>query len=404
MGRSGGGGGGHSGGSHGGSHHSSSHHSSVGRSSSSSHSYSRPSSSRPGGYRPSGGYGYSSGYNSGYRRGYRRGYGSGYGYNTRPGYNAAPRPAGGSPAGCLSFIVIMFIVMIFMIGAAAFGGGTMTDNNLAEYTQDQYKEIFGAREDCMLMVLVDDDEGSGQITYGNKANGIMDRYVDVLWDNYDANWDNDLGIQIKGMFYDTIADMRKAGNVKKISSEKSFTSSCYKDNLNWVDTKANLVDGVEAFYNETGIQAYILFVKPKTVAKATNKSTGVLKVLIIAVAVIIVISILFTWWKKRVAQKNKEQEDLEHILNTPLETFGTTEMQDLEAKYENAPGYTPPANNTPSQPSTPQAPAQPEAPANNSADSGSYWQNEGGSQNTYGGQDASFWANAANTDDPNNNQ
>lgn len=402
MGRSGGGGGGHSGGSHGGSFHSSSHHSSVGRSSSSSHSYSRPSSSRPSSSRPSGGY-----YGGGYRRDYGYGgYRRGYGY--RPGYaNAAPRPASGSPAGCLSFIIIMFVIMIFMIGAAAVTGGTMTDNNLAEYAQDQYKEIFGERQDCMLMVLVDDEDGSGQITYGNKANGIMDRYVDKMWDNYDANWDNDLGIQIKGMFYDTIADMERAGGVKKISSEKGFTSSCYKDNLNWVDTKANLVDGVEAFYNKTGIQAYILFVKPRTVAKATNKSSGVLKVLIIAVAVIIVVSILFTWWKKRIAQKNKEQEDLEHILATPLETFGSTPMQDLEAKYENAPGYTPPANNTPAQPTAPaepQTPPQPAAPADNGANNGSYWQNDGGSQNTYGGQDASFWANAANTNDPNNNQ
>lgn len=403
MGRSGGGGGFSGGGHGGGSHHSSSFHSSSSRSSSSSYrSSSRPSSSRPGGYRPSGGYGYSSGYNSGYRRGYRRGYGSGYGYNTRPGYNAAPRPAGGSPAGCLSFIIIMFIVMIFMIGAAAFGGGTMTDNNLAEYSENQYKDIFSGREDCMLMVITDED--NGQVVSGVKTYGIMDEYRDVLIANYKSNYQDDLGIQIRDMFYDTIADMEQNGGVKPIKSDSSFTSNCFKDNLNWVDTKANLIDGAEAFYNETGIQPYILFVKEKTVVKATNKSTGVLKVLIIAVAVIIVISILFTWWKKRVAQKNKEQEDLEHILNTPLETFGTTEMQDLEAKYENAPGYTPPANNPPSQPSTPQAPAQPEAPANNSADSGSYWQNEGGSQNTYGGQDASFWANAANTDDPNNNQ
>jgi hypothetical protein len=35
------------------------------------------------------------------------------------------------------------------------------------------------------------------------------------------------------------------------------------------------------------------------------------------------------------AQKNKEQEDLERTLNTPLETFGTTPMDDLKAKYDN---------------------------------------------------------------------
>ena len=93
--------------------------------------------------------------------------------------------------------------------------------------------------------------------------------------------------------------------------------------------------GAQEFYDATGIQFYVMFVKTRTIAKATNHSSGVFKVLIIAAAVVIVVCILFAWWKKRTAQKNKEQEDLERTLNTPLETFGSTPMDDLKAKYDN---------------------------------------------------------------------
>ena len=82
-----------------------------------------------------------------------------------------------------------------------------------------------------------------------------------------------------------------------------------------------------------------MFVKTRTIAKATNHSAGVFKVLIIAAAVVIVVCILFSWWKKRTAQKNKEQEDLERTLKTPLETFGSTPMDDLKAKYDNQDVY-----------------------------------------------------------------
>ena len=66
-----------------------------------------------------------------------------------------------------------------------------------------------------------------------------------------------------------------------------------------------------------------------------QKYQTIIIIIIVAVALIIVVNVLFKWWKKRTAQKNKEQEDLERTLNTPLETFGTTPMDDLKAKYDN---------------------------------------------------------------------
>ena len=66
--------------------------------------------------------------------------------------------------------------------------------------------------------------------------------------------------------------------------------------------------------------------------------------------VIIVIIILVKFWKARTAQKNKEQEDLERMLDKPLETFGDEELDekvdDLKEKYDDADGKTDDADKT----------------------------------------------------------
>jgi hypothetical protein len=72
--------------------------------------------------------------------------------------------------------------------------------------------------------------------------------------------------------------------------------------------------------------------KEKTFAQ---KYMAIIIVLIVAVAAIIILSIAYKWWQKKIAQKNKEQEDLERTLKTPLETFGTTgTINDLAKKYD----------------------------------------------------------------------
>ncbi len=332
MGRSGGGGGHSSGGHSGGGHHGSSHHSSFSSHSSSSfHSSNRSGGGYHSGPRP--------GYGGGYHSGPRPGYGGPRHYHGGPGMPPPPpRPYYGPGyrrvslfSSCLSFIIVALFFLI--IGTTAMtSGSALNDNNLAEYAEQQYKAKFNGREDGFLLVIVDTgDDEYDQIKYGTKANPIMDRYQDIFWDNYDRNYNNDLGIQIRGALEDTLKEMT---DITPITPDKSFDSHCYEDHLNWVDTKSNLVDGAKEFYEATGIQLYVMLVKSKTVAKATNKSSGVLKILIIAIAAIIIVKILFDWWKKRIAQKNKEQEDLERTLSTPLESFGSTPMDDLTKKYD----------------------------------------------------------------------
>jgi len=49
---------------------------------------------------------------------------------------------------------------------------------------------------------------------------------------------------------------------------------------------------------------------------------------------IVLAAVLFTWWKKAKEQKAKEAQQVQEMLNTPLETFGDTDAEDLAAKYQ----------------------------------------------------------------------
>lgn len=61
----------------------------------------------------------------------------------------------------------------------------------------------------------------------------------------------------------------------------------------------------------------------------------VMIVAVVVVGVVVVVVVLVKWWKARTKQKNKEQEDLERMLDKPLETFGDSKLNDLKDKYDN---------------------------------------------------------------------
>lgn len=59
----------------------------------------------------------------------------------------------------------------------------------------------------------------------------------------------------------------------------------------------------------------------------------VIIIIVAILAVVILAVVFFKWWKAKTAQKNKESEDLEKILNTPLDSFGKSDVDDLKDKY-----------------------------------------------------------------------
>lgn len=57
-------------------------------------------------------------------------------------------------------------------------------------------------------------------------------------------------------------------------------------------------------------------------------------IIVSIVAVVVIVILAINWWKARTRQKNKEQEDLERMLDKPLETFGDQSLNDLKDKYD----------------------------------------------------------------------
>lgn len=55
---------------------------------------------------------------------------------------------------------------------------------------------------------------------------------------------------------------------------------------------------------------------------------------LIVFGVIILLALLFLWWRHAKKQKNLEAQQTEDILKTPLDTFGNTEAEELTKKYD----------------------------------------------------------------------
>jgi hypothetical protein len=68
-----------------------------------------------------------------------------------------------------------------------------------------------------------------------------------------------------------------------------------------------------------------------------SKTTSPIVYVVICAAVVAVLLIAFSWWKKIKAQKNLEAKQTEEMLNADLHTFSETsdsDLDDLEDKYK----------------------------------------------------------------------
>lgn len=156
-----------------------------------------------------------------------------------------------------------------------------TDEEIDAYANKYYDEHFEDEAHLLFIYIEDIDYSYGIV--GNRGKTIMDQEAwDILYDYAQNYWQSDL--EDEDMFAKVFTD---AG--ERIMSDPNA---------------------------------------------GTKMKTSVVKVLIVAVAIIIIISILRKWQKERALQKQKEDENLKDILNTPLESFGSKEMDDLIDKYK----------------------------------------------------------------------
>lgn len=159
---------------------------------------------------------------------------------------------------------------------------TNTDSECAAFADALYDELF-TDEAHILVVYVENldpnEYGYLHMVVGSAATTVIDSEAeDILYGYIDSYWDLDY-------------------------SEEELFSKAFSD------TADNIM-------------------------KQHTNANDVWRIVVIAAAVIVVLIILFIWWRARKKQKNKEQEDLERMLNKPLDTFGDKEMDDLTKKYD----------------------------------------------------------------------
>lgn len=135
--------------------------------------------------------------------------------------------------------------------------------------------------------------------------------------------------------------------------------SCRDDNIDFVDgepfmlcgeaTKSIMDDEAEKIFwdeeykNYENNNLYFEEYWGETFRDAGNRImaapipwTTVAIVIAVIVGVVIIVIVIKKIVNAKIAQKNKEQEDLERMLDKPLETFGDDAVDDLMDKYDNA--------------------------------------------------------------------
>ena len=98
------------------------------------------------------------------------------------------------------------------------------------------------------------------------------------------------------------------------------------------------IDNIERYYYDQSLDEETFFSKAfsDTAQRIMKVTTSPLTVIGISIAVIAVLLILFTWWKKAKEEKRREQERMKEILETPLESFGDLETEEIAKKYESS--------------------------------------------------------------------
>ena len=161
-------------------------------------------------------------------------------------------------------------------------GSTTSTTELTAYAEELYPRLF-TDEGHFLLVFCDDDRGSYNCGYvvGSQAKTVMDDEAVAILADYLDRYYNDYSLSEEEIF------------------SKAFS------------------DAADRIMTVTG----------STARTTTKVLGGVAVVALIAGTVIIVV-------KKRDEQKKAEAKRTQEILNTPLEKFGSDEVEELAKKYQ----------------------------------------------------------------------
>jgi len=97
-----------------------------------------------------------------------------------------------------------------------------------------------------------------------------------------------------------------------------------------------LLDCIDRYYYDQSLTDEQMFSKAFDEAGErimTVTRSPWIPVLIVA-GILAILTVVFLWWRSHKKQKNLEAEQTQQILNTPLETFGDTDVQERAKKYD----------------------------------------------------------------------
>ena len=159
-------------------------------------------------------------------------------------------------------------------------GTSTSQSELSRYAQQTYDELFDD-EGHFLLVFCDDGSGGYTCGYaiGAQAKTIMDDEALDIFADYLDRYYYDYDLSEEEIFADTFADTGK---------------------------------------------------------RIMSKTTSPVVYVAICAAVVIVAMLVFTGVKKYRQSKEREAERMQEVLNTPLETFGDADLEDLEKKYSDS--------------------------------------------------------------------
>ncbi len=249
------------------------------------------------------------------------------------------RSSGGGCASILAYLIVFGIILIALFSSSVGNSGGSSNVKL---NREKYKghvdSSQGYFEDTCVEKFIDRSNEqtliSGFKEFYNKT-GVFpflyvventpakseykgyDTYQDYVYDQLFESEGNFLIVYIaqEDDYY-----FAAGYDTGEIIDETSLDLICDKVNGYWYTG-----DLAKAFGNGLEDAA------KNIMAKSNGRVIGV--VIVIAIAAIVLVAMLIKFWKAKKAQDNKEQEDLERILNTPLDTFGS-DINDLAQKYD----------------------------------------------------------------------
>ena len=97
-----------------------------------------------------------------------------------------------------------------------------------------------------------------------------------------------------------------------------------------------LADYLDRYYQDYSISEDEIFARAfeDTGARIMSRTTSPMVYVAVCAAVVIVAGLVFFGVKNYRASKEREAKRMEEVLNTPLETFGDQDLEDLEKKYQ----------------------------------------------------------------------